>query len=57
MVCTVMEHEQRLGPFDDMTRRGNQDPFMMRLEIKGPYADHILIPQGSTGSSTFLNIK
>ena len=25
--------------------------------IKGPYADHILIPQGSTGSSTFFNIK
>ena len=23
-------------------------------EVKGPYADHILIPQGSTGSSTFL---
>ena len=25
--------------------------------IKGPYADHILIPQGSTGSSTFFDIK
>ena len=23
-------------------------------ELKGPYADHILIPQGSTGSSTFF---
>ena len=27
------------------------DPF------KGPYADHILIPQGSTGSSIFFDIK
>ena len=25
--------------------------------IKGPYADHILIPQGSTGSSTFFDIQ
>ena len=25
--------------------------------LKGPYADHILIPQGSTGSSTFFDIK
>ena len=25
--------------------------------FKGPYADHILIPQGSTGSSTFFDIK
>ena len=24
------------------------------LLLKGPYADHILIPQGSTGSSNFL---
>ena len=27
------------------------------LPLKGPYADHILIPQGSTGSSTFFDIK
>ena len=27
------------------------------LYFKGPYADHILIPQGSTGSSTFFYIK
>ena len=27
------------------------------LKIKGPYADHILIPQGSTGSSIFFDIK
>ena len=27
------------------------------LYIKGPYADHILIPQGSTGSSIFFDIK
>ena len=26
-------------------------------DIKGPYADHILIPQGSTGSSIFFDIK
>ena len=25
--------------------------------LKGPYADRILIPQGSTGSSTFFDIK
>ena len=25
--------------------------------FKGPYADHILIPQGSTGSSIFFDIK
>ena len=25
--------------------------------FKGPYADHILIPQGSSGSSTFFDIK
>ena len=25
--------------------------------VKGPYADHILIPQGSTGSSIFFDIK
>ena len=27
------------------------------VPIKGPYADHILIPQGSTGSSIFFDIK
>ena len=26
-------------------------------DIRGPYADHILIPQGSTGSSIFFDIK
>ena len=32
--------------------------FHIRLfSIKGPYADHILIPQGSTGSSIFFDIK
>ena len=25
--------------------------------VKGPYVDHILIPQGSTGSCTFFDIK
>ena len=25
--------------------------------LKGLYADHILIPQGSTGSSAFFDIK
>ena len=25
--------------------------------LKGPYADHILIPKGSTGSSIFFDIK
>ena len=25
--------------------------------LKGPYADHILIPQGSTGSKIFFDIK
>ena len=34
--------------------RFSVEPF---LEIKGPYADHILIPQGSTGSSIFFDIK
>ena len=29
----------------------------LRSSIKGPYADHILIPQGSTGSSIFFDIK
>ena len=27
------------------------------IAVKGPYADHILIPQGSTGSSIFFDIK
>ena len=27
------------------------------LNFKGPYADHILIPQGSTGSSIYFDIK
>ena len=27
------------------------------LQIKGPYADQILIPQGSTGSSIIFDIK
>ena len=27
------------------------------LFFKGPYADHILIPQGSTGGTTFFDIK
>ena len=27
------------------------------LYIKGPYVDHILIPQGSTESSIFFDIK
>ena len=26
-------------------------------DIKGPYADHILNPQGSTASSIFFDIK
>ena len=26
-------------------------------QLKGPYADHILIPQGSTGSSIFFDVK
>ena len=26
-------------------------------KLKGPYANHILIPQGSTGSSIFFDIK
>ena len=29
----------------------------IQIQFKGPYADHILIPQGSTGSSTFFDIK
>ena len=28
-----------------------------KSEVKGPYADHILIPQGSTGSSIIFDIK
>ena len=28
-----------------------------RLSFKGPYADHILIPPGSTGSSVFFGFK
>ena len=28
-----------------------------QIVLKGPYADHILIPQGSTGSITFSDIK
>ena len=27
------------------------------ISLKGPYADHILIPQGSTGSSIFFDTK
>ena len=40
----------------------NNDKSSWRFEIleesiKGPYADHILIPQGSTGSSIFFDTK
>ena len=35
----------------------NIDPWFEPEIIKGPYADHILIPQGSTGSSIFFDIK
>ena len=28
-----------------------------RYMFKGPYADHILIPQGSTGNSILFDIK
>ena len=31
--------------------------YPFRKNLKGPYANHILIPQGSTGSSTFFDIK
>ena len=27
------------------------------VSVKGPYADHILIPQGATGSSTFFGVE
>ena len=30
---------------------------IMMYSIKGPYADHILIPEGSTGSSIIFDIK
>ena len=30
---------------------------MQMRYLKGPYANHILIPQGSTGSSIFFDIK
>ena len=30
---------------------------VVKAQIKGPYADHILIPRGSTGSSLFFDIK
>ena len=33
------------------------DFLFQRRDIKGPYADYILIPQGSTGSSIFFDIK
>ena len=33
------------------------EPAACEAELKGPYADHILIPQVSTGSSTFFDIK
>ena len=31
--------------------------FDNNVAFKGPYADHILIPQRSTGSSIFFDIK
>ena len=34
-----------------------QVPTNFSLELKGPYADHILIPPGSTGSSVFFGFK
>ena len=30
---------------------------LKNIPLKGPYADHILIPQGSTGSSIIFDIK
>ena len=44
--------KQRLGPLGDTM--GKPDPFMMRLEIKGPYADHILIPRAQPEIIHFL---
>ena len=34
-----------------------QMQFFFKFIFKGPYADHILIPQGLTGSSNFFDIK
>ena len=35
-----------------------EDVFVVEtIVLKGPYADHILIPQGSTGSSIFFFIS
>ena len=31
--------------------------FLLNDNFEGPYADHILIPQGSTGSSIFFDVK
>ena len=39
------------GPGNSSAVRNGEEAF------KGPYADHILIPQGSTGSSIFFDIK
>ena len=41
------------SPISKMVDRGD----FTNMQLKGPYADHILIPQGSTGSSNFFDIK
>ena len=39
------------------SEKSYQARFKEKFILKGPYANHILIPQGSTGSSIFFDIK
>ena len=34
-----------------------QQGYAVQTRVQGPYADHVLIPLGSTGSSVFFGFK
>ena len=50
-------HNRYFTRFELSVKEGYADFDMCIFTLKGPYADHILIPQGSTGSSLFFDIK
>ena len=56
-VCILASPESIAGGAPNCKMGELHHNHTFHMIIKGPYADHILIPQGSTGSSTFFDIK
>ena len=54
-----LHHHCSICICDPLRQNPEQGSFVTSpaFNIIGPYADHILIPQGSTGSSIFFDIK